>query len=57
MPFCQMERIGRSILGLNLLQGLPVVRLNLPKETFFLQMHLGMQLQVQLETKNFTSYS
>ena len=30
-----MERIGRSILGLNLLQGLPVVRLNLLKETFF----------------------
>ena len=24
-----------SILGLSLLQGLPVVRLNLPKETFF----------------------
>lgn len=26
---------NRSILGLSLLQGLPVVRLNLPKETFF----------------------
>ena len=26
---------NRSILGLSLLQGLPVVRLNLPKEIFF----------------------